>query len=123
MFENIAGAVICGIVAVLMFIANIAWTPIIGAIFGLVACALILECLPENKEKATEDVVVEGSFSSKDDEFYHDVKFAGRTGRDLVDPREQNLSEAELKQIMKNAQAALRNGRNVPARSMRGSKA
>lgn len=123
MSENIACAVICGIVAALMFVANIAWTPLIGVIFALVSCALLLECIPENKEKAKEDVVIERSYSSEGAEFYHDVHFAGRTGRDLVDPREHPLSETDLKQIMKNAQAALRNGQNMPTRTKRGSKA
>lgn len=124
MSENIACATLCAVIATLMFIANIAWTPLIGGIFALVSCALIIECIPDDKEKAKEDVVfVEGSCSSKDEKRYHDVHFAGRTGRDLVDPRERHLSEAELRQIMKNAQAALRNGHNMPARAQRGSKA
>lgn len=124
MSENIACATLCAVVAALMFLANIAWTPLIGGVFALVSCALIIECFPDDKEKVKEDVVfVESSYSSKDEERYHDVHFAGRTGRDLVDPRERHLSEAELKQIMKNAQAALRNGQNMPARAKRGSKA
>lgn len=125
MSENIACAVICGIVAALMFMANLAWTPMIGGIFALVSCALVIECLPDDKEK-TQDVVLEGSYSSRDEDeedLLHDVRFAGRTGRDLVDPRERHLSEAELKQIMKNTQAALRNGQNMPARAKRGSRA
>lgn len=127
MFNNVICAVICGTVAVLMFMANAAWSPLIGAMFGLTACALLVEgidMLDDSKEeKAEEEVVMEKS-SETDEDLYRNVNFAGRTGRDLVDPRERNLSEEELQAIIHNAQKALRYGRNnAPARAQRGAKA
>jgi|DeeseametMP0441B_FD_contig_21_3182020_length_880_multi_7_in_0_out_0_1 hypothetical protein len=120
MSSNVICAAICGVISALMFMADVAWTPFLGAIFGLTACALLVEAiemLPDSKKaEGKEEVVVEKS-SDQDEDLYRNVHFAGRTGRDLVDPRERVLSEEELQKIVQNAQKALRSRRNnAPAR-------
>lgn len=123
MIYHVLSATICATVAALMFVANFAWSPLIGTGFALTALALLVEGLDlvSNSKAQTAtpaaEVVVEKS-SIQDEDLYRDVRFEGRTGSDLVDPRAHRFSDDELKQIIRNAQNALRDGRTqVPVRT------
>jgi len=106
MFDSIFAATVLAVISTLLFKADFAISPLLGCVFALTACAALAQGLETSDEesKAEEgDAVVLGP---KD--LHRNVHFSGRTGSDLVDPRNRDLSDAELELVIQNAQKALR---------------
>lgn len=116
MFMAIVQAVMLAFFGTVLILIDVAFTPILGGIFCLVAGAVVINAMNDDevKSKAEPEVEVVVEKASEKDDLYRNVHFSGRTGSDLVDPRERPLSSDELEKIIQNAQKALRaKGRNI----------